>query len=156
MITALFAPGSFTQFQSLFEFCLSSLQFLCSLKGGPRRRYAPGLPRTHQQLFLTHEKTNFSVKSSLQGRHRFFFCFVFVLVSLYRARVLENFSLRRRYHVKSQKIGFQYRVTWRKPEQYRPILCSRETRPLGMILEPKPIEMRHSKWGNMSHVFRPC
>ena len=86
MITALFARGSFIQFQSLFKFCLSLLRFFCSLKGGHRRRYAPGLLRTHQQLFFTHEKTNFSVKSSLQSRHQFFFCFVFVLVSSYRAR----------------------------------------------------------------------
>ena len=86
MITALFARGSFIQFQSLFKFCLSLLRFLCSLKGGHRRRYAPGLLRTHQELFFTHEKTNFSVRSSLQSRHQFFFCFVFVLVSLHRAR----------------------------------------------------------------------
>lgn len=87
MITALFARGSFIQFQSLFKFCLSLLRFFCSLKGGHRRRYAPGLLRTHQQLFFTHEKTNFSVKSSLQSRHQFFFCFfLFWLVHIEHAR----------------------------------------------------------------------
>ena len=86
MITALFARGSFIQFQSLFKFCFSLLGLFCSLEGGHMRRYAPGLQRTHQQLFFTHEKTNFSVKSSLQSRHQFFFLFVFVWVSLYRAR----------------------------------------------------------------------
>ena len=116
MITALFARGSFIQFQSLFKFCLSLLRFFCSLKGGHRRRYAPGLLRTHQQLFFTHEKTNFSVKSSLQSRHQFFFCFVFVLVSSYRARQGNTSCARASSKISPfdgatmwspQKIGFQ-------------------------------------------------
>ena len=87
MSSALFARGSFIQFQSLFKFCLSLLRLLCSLEGGLRRRYAPGLQRTHQQLFFTNEKTNFSVKSSLQSRHQFFLClFLFCLVYIERAR----------------------------------------------------------------------